>query len=101
MHRQFQSHALEGLGRRGHDLLARWDGPREGDLLDMRVVDEPGPESLVPAEHLDDARGEDLLGDFGEFETRVWSERSCERTSGKMQLASVVFDHRGPTMASR
>ena len=71
---EFQRHALERLGRLGHDFLARGDAAGEADFLDARVADEPGAEFLVSAEHLHDAGRDDCLHELDELQGGVGGE---------------------------
>lgn len=66
-----QRHALDRLGRRRHDLLARRDRAREADLVDVRVVDEGWAEFVIAAQRLHETGREDLVGDLDHLQSRV------------------------------
>lgn len=65
---------FEGLCAGLHNLLSGGNGTSEGDLGYARVGCEKRTELVIASENLDDAWGEDLLGEFYEFESRVRSE---------------------------
>lgn len=71
---ELERDALQCLGRRLHDLLARGDGTGEGDLGNVRVLAHLCAELVVAADDLDHAGREDFLGELNKLERRVRCE---------------------------
>ena len=68
---EFKRHSFQGRRRGRHDFLARRDGARESNLVDIRVRREHGTQIFRATERLQYARREEPSGEFREFEIAV------------------------------
>src|SRR5215216_3622919 len=83
---QLEGDALYGTGGPGHDPLADLRGAREGDLGNVRMLDEPLPD-LAPRPH---DNVDDALGDAGLARYALELQRGQRRELGRLEDERVA-----------